>query len=1037
MAEVSRPPPPKRPTIIRAQNTHDSEKDNDNDVVPRRPVPPTGGGRPPPKPPNRPPSFRKDSHEKKEETENVELRHPGNKSARPSSVGSKVDGAPKRKLEITIVSARPMSEVGFRDTSAINTPSSKPDYKKESPKPALKMVPPTSLVPVKGSLPPRPSKPESLPHHRPPPPVPTRKDVPPQQENKNPTILRAPASPSPKPRPQKSSPESPLAKPRSSVPAQESSPPLKPRKIPSVSTRPLPPTPSPDNGESDLVTESPAKPQRSYTWSGENESENVSQSSISDKPRRPTIIRPAKMNKSIEKSQDNDSSQNGISVSSSHQKDSFPPLQIRNSEKPPENKEEEKENKKDDHINQKNKKNMDTEPHHVAEADEKKKPPIAAKPKPSVLPKPKLKPQANVHTEDDNQTASKDQTELNNFKDSVVSDKVEIKKTRKPTIIRANVPKQPSEETVPKMVEESSNENLEKEIPEYAVVLKPAKNKSEIKPPIISSVPSEKPPPPVPSKRFTPSTPKSKDDLEIHRNTETETVQHRPKPMARARPMTMVITSSSKMQTTIPSKPPPPSFLSPNKPSPNVASLSKPPPPAVPQPAKPQCNTSKHPQQEAPDADAESTRQEKVPPPRPSPAARPKSMFHSRNIHSDEENLEESKDKPIRPKAGPLRPSHGPVKSPETDSGSSTIEKDKKIPTPIEEPGPDLPSRPGPGHPLYHYMLCVPHGQAIHDYDGAGPDDLSFKADDIVILHKRVDESWLYGQVGEAKGMFPQSFIHILRPFDGEVTPLPSPLGSKTSDSDSSPATSVKEKVDTIKTGPRCVARFDFDGEGVEDLCFEEGDYIRLIEKVDSEWVRGDLGGKVGIFPLTFVEVIEDLPDLASDGMNEMVQSEEPFHVKETEDTNIRQHEDNWNKLEDKCLWCESIADFPGESPDDLSFNEGDIIEIIAEIDENWMKGRLKDREGIFPASFVIRIDNPSPEIIGSPMKHEEVGKVEEETIGEAIYDFDGENDKELSFKTGDQIRLGTRVDGAEDWQWGELNGQTGIFPAAFIQILS
>lgn len=93
------------------------------------------------------------------------------------------------------------------------------------------------------------------------------------------------------------------------------------------------------------------------------------------------------------------------------------------------------------------------------------------------------------------------------------------------------------------------------------------------------------------------------------------------------------------------------------------------------------------------------------------------------------------------------------------------------------------------------------------------------------------------------------------------------------------------------------MARFDFDGEGVEDLCFEEGDYIRLIKRVDSEWVRGDLGGKVGIFPLTFVEVIEDLPDLASDGMNEMVQSEEPFHVKETEDTNIRQHEDNWNKV--------------------------------------------------------------------------------------------------------------------------------------------
>ncbi|XP_052077252.1 SH3 domain-containing protein 19-like isoform X2 [Mytilus californianus] len=1031
MAEVSRPPPPKRPTIIRAQNTHDSEKDDDSDMVPRRPVPPTGEGRPPPKPPNRPPSFRKDSHEKKEETEKVQLRHSGNKSSRPVSVGSKADGAPKRKLEITIVSARPMSEVGFRDTSCSNTPSSKLETKKESPKPALKLVPPTSLVPVRDSLPPRPSKPESFPHNRPPPPVPTRKDVPPQQDNKNPTILRAPASPSPKPRPQKSSPESPLAKPRSNVSAPESSPPLKPRKIPSVSSRPLPPTPSPDNGKSDLVIESPAKPQRSYTWSGENESENVSQSSVSDKPRRPTIIRPAKMNKSIEKSQDNDSSKNVISVMSSHQNDSFPSLPIRSFERQPE-KEEQKEGKHIDHVNVISKNHIETETHHVAEDEEKKKPPIATKPKPSVLPKPKLKPQANVHTVDDNQTASKDQTELNDFKESLVTDNTEIKKTRKPTIIRANVPKQPPEETVLKKVQESSNKNLEKEIPEYAVILKPAKDKSEIKPQISSSVPSEKPPPPVPSKRFTPLTPKSKDDLEIQRNTDTEKVQHRPKPMARARPMTMVITSSSKMDPMITSKPPP------NKPSPpNLTGPSKPPPPAVKQPAKPQSNASNNQQQESPDADTGSTRQEKVPPPRPSPAARPKSMLQSRNVHPDEENLEESKDKPTRPKTGPLRPSHAPVKSPETDSGSSTAEADKRIPTPKEEPGPDLPSRPRPGHPLYHYMLCVPHGQAIHDYDGANPDDLSFKADDIVILHKRIDESWLYGQVGEARGMFPQSFIHILRPFDGEVTPLPSPLTNKTSDSDSSPATSVKEKSDMIKTGPRCVARFDFDGEGAEDLCFEEGDYIQLIERVDSEWVRGDLGGKVGIFPLTFVEVIEDLPDLASDGMNEMVQSEELMYVKETEGTDIRQHEDNLNKLEEKCLMCQAIADFPGESPEDLSFNEGEIIEVITEIDENWMKGRLKNREGIFPASFVIRIDNPSPEITGSPLKHDEDERVEEEKIGEAIYDFDGENDKELSFKTGDQIRLGTRVDGAEDWQWGELNGQTGVFPAAFIQILS
>jgi hypothetical protein len=36
---------------------------------------------------------------------------------------------------------------------------------------------------------------------------------------------------------------------------------------------------------------------------------------------------------------------------------------------------------------------------------------------------------------------------------------------------------------------------------------------------------------------------------------------------------------------------------------------------------------------------------------------------------------------------------------------------------------------------------------------------------------------------------------------------------------------------------------------------------------------------------------------------------------------------------------CQAIADFPGESSEDLSFTEGDMIEITREIDENWIRG--------------------------------------------------------------------------------------------------
>ena len=37
-----------------------------------------------------------------------------------------------------------------------------------------------------------------------------------------------------------------------------------------------------------------------------------------------------------------------------------------------------------------------------------------------------------------------------------------------------------------------------------------------------------------------------------------------------------------------------------------------------------------------------------------------------------------------------------------------------------------------------------------------------------------------------------------------------------------------ENKPDTL-TGPRCRARFDFDGEGHEDLAFEDGDVIQLL----------------------------------------------------------------------------------------------------------------------------------------------------------------------------------------------------------------
>ena len=61
-------------------------------------------------------------------------------------------------------------------------------------------------------------------------------------------------------------------------------------------------------------------------------------------------------------------------------------------------------------------------------------------------------------------------------------------------------------------------------------------------------------------------------------------------------------------------------------------------------------------------------------------------------------------------------------------------------------------------------------------------------------------------------------------------------------------------------SGPRCVARFDYEADDEGDLTFESDEVITLISHVGEDWLRGRVRDKEGIFPLAFVEIIEDLP---------------------------------------------------------------------------------------------------------------------------------------------------------------------------------
>lgn len=96
-------------------------------------------------------------------------------------------------------------------------------------------------------------------------------------------------------------------------------------------------------------------------------------------------------------------------------------------------------------------------------------------------------------------------------------------------------------------------------------------------------------------------------------------------------------------------------------------------------------------------------------------------------------------------------------------------------------------------------------------------------------------------------------------------------------------------------------------------------------------------------FSLNFVELLEDSPTSSADVLSTKV----PQKTKK-EDSGSNSQGDSLSGE-----WCEALHSFTAETSEDLSFKRGDRILLLQRLDSDWYRGRLHDREGIFPAAFV------------------------------------------------------------------------------------
>ncbi|XP_059153959.1 SH3 domain-containing kinase-binding protein 1-like isoform X4 [Physella acuta] len=196
--------------------------------------------------------------------------------------------------------------------------------------------------------------------------------------------------------------------------------------------------------------------------------------------------------------------------------------------------------------------------------------------------------------------------------------------------------------------------------------------------------------------------------------------------------------------------------------------------------------------------------------------------------------------------------------------------------------------------------------KVLFEYKKENDDELDLQVGEIIDFHKQVEEGWWEGSLNGKHGVFPSNFVEMLDepsssdesvpPEEKEKTEPQSkdenfqtikgkkvvgvglgnifgagPIklrptaesgkkednnkGVKPTESDSAPEVAKREKQTTVE---RAIVRFSYAAEQPDELSLTEGQIVRILDKEleDEGWWKGEVNGKIGVFPDNFVELI-------------------------------------------------------------------------------------------------------------------------------------------------------------------------------------
>ncbi|CAJ0967162.1 unnamed protein product [Ranitomeya imitator] len=224
--------------------------------------------------------------------------------------------------------------------------------------------------------------------------------------------------------------------------------------------------------------------------------------------------------------------------------------------------------------------------------------------------------------------------------------------------------------------------------------------------------------------------------------------------------------------------------------------------------------------------------------------------------------------------------------------------------------------------------------KVIFDYVPQNEDELELTVGEILEITEEVEEGWWSGTCSGRSGLFPSNFVKEVDLSDDGESQESSEDPEPASAAVASPASPLSPAINS-EVPPMSVAQpKKVMGVGFGDI-FKEGS-VKLKTRMHNAEVEVKKPEKPAPTPPTKVARTpsSDLPRTETDSKPKAKES------------------------------CRALYNYDGNSDDELSFKEGDLIHLISKDggDPGWWRGELNGKEGVFPDNFAAIIQDTEKE---------------------------------------------------------------------------